>query len=238
MIRDTIFFDLDGTLLPLNRDLFAAQFSDLIQNQDFKTAVGRPISGLTLKRAYSYMLSPNHPERTNEQAFFDSIETQTSVEREHIEPLFNRFYAEFFDHLKSATRPEPLVKATIAVLKEKGYQLVLATNPVFPRIATLKRVAWAELNEDDFALITTYENSRFSKPHAGYYQDILDRLFLSAEQCVMVGNDIEEDLCTLSLGFEAFLLTDYLIGNIRKAPECIKGNYSDLKNWADRLPRV
>ena len=43
-------------------------------------------------------------------------------------------------------------------IKENGLLIGLATNPVFPAIATESRVSWAGLSKSDFELITTYEN--------------------------------------------------------------------------------
>ena len=85
-----------------------------------------------------------------------------------------------------------------------------ATNPVFPRIATQKRIRWAGLSEDDFLLYTTYENSRHCKPNPSYYLDVLEECGLRAEECLMVGNDAIEDMVPLSLGMKVFLLTDCL----------------------------
>ena len=39
---------------------------------------------------------------------------------------------------------------TIQELKEKGYNIILATNPIFPKVATLNRIKWANLNPNDF----------------------------------------------------------------------------------------
>ena len=44
-------------------------------------------------------------------------------------------------------------------LQKRGYRVVLATNPIFPRIGDRKTVLPLRLEPDDFALITTYENS-------------------------------------------------------------------------------
>ena len=238
MKRDTLFFDLDGTLLPLNMNAFVAQYMEILKKLDIKTSIGKHLSGYRLKRAFQYMLSPDHPDLSNEDAFFDYIQTKCKISRSRLEPLFDLFYGEYFDDLEVHAAREPMVREIVDIVKHKGYRLVLATNPIFPRIATEKRMRWAGLDEKDFVYITTFDNSRYSKPHLGYYQDVLDNLKLSAEQCIMIGNNVFEDLCALSLGFDAFLLTDYLIGDIRKAPECAKGNYSDLKKWAEALPAV
>ena len=70
---------------------------------------------------------------------------------------------------------------------------------------------WAGLDQNDFELFTTYENSRFCKPNVKYYEDILEKLELKAEECLMIGNDVREDMVTKSLGMKVFLLTDCLI---------------------------
>ena len=88
---------------------------------------------------------------------------------------------------------------------------MLATNPLFPAIATESRIRWAGLNKDDFELYTTYENSCFCKPNLDYYREILSRLGLQPEECLMVGNDVGDDMVARELGMQVFLLTDCLI---------------------------
>ena len=99
----------------------------------------------------------------------------------------------------------------ISLLKQKGITPVLATNPIFPAIATESRIRWAGLQPEDFALYTTYENSRFCKPNLRHYQDILNHLGLSPENWLMVGNDVGEDMVARELGMDVFLLTPCLI---------------------------
>jgi FMN phosphatase YigB (HAD superfamily) len=92
----------------------------------------------------------------------------------------------------------------------------LATNPVFPEVATRARVKFAGIAPESFKLITTYENSHFAKPRREYYEEILNSLGLCAEECVMVGNDTSDDLPAASLGMRVFILEHCLInkGNI------------------------
>ena len=105
----------------------------------------------------------------------------------------------------------PQAAEAVKRAKALGFRTVLATNPIFPAVATESRVRWAGLQPEDFALITTYEDTRHCKPNPDYYRDILERLRLSPEECLMVGNDATEDLAAASAGLEVFLLTDCLI---------------------------
>ena len=56
-----------------------------------------------------------------------------------------------------------------------------------------------------------YENSRYCKPNPDYYREILGQLHLQPEECLMVGNDVSDDMVARKLGMEVFLLTDCLI---------------------------
>ncbi|MEX1306922.1 MAG: HAD family hydrolase [Eubacteriales bacterium] len=236
MVRDTVFFDLDGTLLPLDMDAFMESYMQKVEMLDDGHPGG--VSQALLHQAFQYMMSDTHPGVTNKAAFFGFIKEKAGVSESDLQDRLTVFYGHPFDTLKAFTRTEPISADVVKTLKAKGYRLILATNPVFPRKVTDKRIAWAGLNQQDFEYITAYENASSVKPHLSYYREILSNLGLKGEQCYMVGNSVKEDLCAAILGFEVYLLTDYLIGNIDEAPECEKGNYSDLKKWAEALPPV
>ena len=117
-----------------------------------------------------------------------------------------------------------------------GYRVVLATNPLFPAIATRNRIRWAGLNPEDFELVTTYENSHYCKPNPDYYREILGKLSLDGSQCLMVGNDVGEDMIAGILGMKVFLLTDCLInsagGDISVYPN---GSFPELLHYIRSL---
>ena len=122
------------------------------------------------------------------------------------------------------------------MLKEKKYRIVLATNPVFPGIATESRIRWAGLQPSDFELYTTYENSHYCKPNVAYYEEILQKIGCRPEECVMIGNDVAEDMVVQKIGMRAFLLTDCLINqsgeDISVYPH---GTFVDLKEYLIRI---
>ena len=114
--------------------------------------------------------------------------------------------------------------------------MVLATNPIFPRIATENRIRWAGLGPDDFALITTYENSTYCKPNPAYYREILEKLGRKAEECLMVGNDVVEDGAAQRLGIPVFFLTPCLINPQGKDISAIPhGGFDELAAYLGQL---
>ena len=130
----------------------------------------------------------------------------------------------------------PCAAEIVHSLQKRGYRVALATNSIFPRIATENRIRWAGLEPDDFALITTYENSTYCKPNPAYYREILGKLSLKAEECLMVGNDVVEDGAAQKLGIPVFFLTPCLINPQGKDISAIPhGGFDELAAYLDRL---
>ena len=205
-----IFFDLDGTLLPMDQDIFIkAYFSRLAA----KLAPHGYDPEKLIKAIWggTAAMVKNDGSVTNEDAFWNYFFTIFGAKAREDEPIFADFYRAEFQQVQNSCGFDPRAAQTVAALKEMGFTLVLATNPIFPAMATESRMAWAGLERGDFALYTTYENSRHCKPNPDYYRDILAHLGANAEECLMVGNDVTEDMVAATLGMNVFLLTDCLI---------------------------
>ena len=150
-------------------------------------------------------------------------------------PIFDEYYRNEFNEVKSDCGFNPEAAATVKKLKENGYKLILATNPIFPAVATESRIEWAGLDKRDFELYTTYENSHYCKPNPAYYSEILKKLSLNPSECLMVGNDATEDTAANELGIEVFLLTDCLINkkgiDISRYPN---GGFDELLEYIEK----
>jgi len=152
------------------------------------------------------------------------------------EPVLRGFYENEFQGVQSVCGCHPAAAEIVRDLKARGIRVVLATNPVFPAVATESRIRWAGLEPSDFELYTTYENSRYCKPTLAYYEDILASLGVSGEECVMVGNDVSEDMITERLGMKTFLLTDCLINkNGEDISKWAHGGFEELKEFLMQL---
>jgi FMN phosphatase YigB (HAD superfamily) len=134
--------------------------------------------------------------------------------------------------LQELIRPVPLAKQIIAECSEKKVPLVLATNPVFPKFMIQARMQWAELDEASFTHVTSYENSHYCKPQAGYFRDIAKLLDLPVEKCLMVGNDLSHDLAAVGVGMTTYLVDTWLVE--RGGPEwpCeYRGDHGGLQKF-------
>ena len=127
-------------------------------------------------------------------------------------------------------------KALVDKLNASGIKVLLATNPLFPAAATESRMRWAGLSPDDFIFYTTYENSRYCKPNLEYYKWLLAKADISANECLMVGNDVGDDMVAEKLGMKVFLLTDCLINKTENNVTDFKhGNFAELVKYIEEL---
>lgn len=206
----TVLFDLDGTLLPMDQETFVKEYFGRISAKLAPQGYEPRKLVETIWRGTGAMVE-NNGRKTNEEVFW---EVATTVYGDRIikdKHLFDEFYEEEFGKIKTVCGHHPAAAEIVHGLKEKGYRVVLATNPIFPARATQWRIQWAGLQPEDFELYTTYENSSYCKPNLDYYRQILDKLHLVPEECMMVGNDAGEDMIAKQLGMQVFLLTDCLI---------------------------
>ncbi len=206
----TVLFDLDGTLLPMDQDQFVGAYFKLLAKK--LAPLGYDPQKLVegIWGGTSAMVA-NDGTKPNEEAFWQYFCSRFGEQAREDEPTFAAFYREEFQQVQQVCGFRKEAKQVIDLLREKGLRIILATNPIFPAIATESRIRWAGLETTDFAHYTTYENSRFCKPNLDYYRDILEKFDLQPQECLMVGNDVGEDMVARELGMEVFLLTDCLI---------------------------
>ena len=233
-MRKAVFFDLDGTLLPLDMHRFSRIYYKMIKRAGFFDRISKDKGEDIFKKAI-YAMFANDGRALNRDVFFETIEKLSGVSGQALLPYMESFYRNEYKKVKRCTRTDKRAVETVMELKRKGLRLILATNPVFPEIATDQRIAWASLSPSDFEYISYYDNSSYFKPNPKYYQDILDKTGLLASECYIVGNDVTEDMSATALGFKGFLVLDHVIGDMERAPECEQGNYSDLLDFARSL---
>ena len=223
-----IFFDLDGTLLPLDEKLFVdIYFAELskvfsVYNIDSKKLVE------TIWTA-THEIIKNDGKRTNEEAFWDKFKSIVNIDLSDVKEVLKKFYAnEFFTKLKKCSTENSLAKVAVELAKKNGRKVVLATNPVFP-IDALVRLKWTGLDIDDFDYVTHYSNSSFSKPNPKYYLDLCKKLDVEPKECLMIGNDERQDIfAASSAGMNCYLVTDYLYTYPECKVNCEKGSFKDL----------
>ena len=229
-----ILFDLDGTLLPMDLSTFTRAYFGLLiqylithgyQKEKVEEALGK---GVTCMMA-------NDGSKTNETAFwqvFHGIISQRNDET----AIFETFYNTEFGKLRDVCGFDARAALCVQKAREKADKVILATNPLFPLTATEQRAAWAGCPASLFDYVTSFEHASFSKPNLNYYKKILTKEKLNAEDCLMIGNNVDEDiLAAKKAGMDTYLLTDCLIGDPTASPDAKQGNFAELLRFLESL---
>ncbi len=233
-----ILFDLDGTLLPMDQDVFIENYIKALTKKLSKAGY-EPTQFVNALWSGIKKMMHNDGQKNNEEVFWEKFGSFYTKNVEEDKPIFEDFYRNEFQELKSFCGQDPIVSDIISLVKQKGYRLILATNPVFPPVAVESRISWAGLSPLDFEMYTNYENSSYSKPDPRYYDEVAKKIGLAPSECLMIGNDVRDDMSAKKIGMEVFLVTNYLI-NIKKLDisEYPNGDYKTLYKFIQNMPDV
>lgn len=188
-----VLFDLDGTLLDNDMDAFITAFL-----RRFAPHIAHRIAPDPFAQAWmgamQAMLHNTDLGLTNQNVFDLTFYPHVGVLRDELLPSIEAFYATSYRSLRSLTRPRPGGRETVQAMLDAGMDVVIATNPIFPAEAVAQRLDWAGVSDLPFALVTSSENMHAAKPNLRYYREILDLIHRTPDECVMVGDDLINDI--------------------------------------------
>lgn len=188
-----ILFDLDGTLIDNDMDIFLPPY--------FK-ALTKKVAGIVdptklipqLTASTQAMVMKTNAAWTMEQAFAADFFPKIGVPSEQLLPLFDDFYMHEYNELRAFVQPIDFSRRLVARAFEKNYRVVIATMPVFPGIAIRQRLTWGNIADFPYTLVTDYETMHASKPHSAYYSEIAKMIGVDPQNCLMVGNEVKNDI--------------------------------------------
>lgn len=191
MIR-AVLFDLDGTLLPHDFDVFLRRYLGGLRAWFAEHAPGIDVVGPVMATGEAMLRSDG--QRTLEEVCVGALYSHFPAgSRGRLEPLFWEFYRRAFPALGAGIVPDPSAARAVSACRDRGVTVVLATNPVFPPIAIEERARWAGLDLAQFDLVASWDMHQ-CKPHPGYYAELAAAIALPASECLMIGNDVAQDL--------------------------------------------
>jgi len=228
-----ILFDLDGTLLPVSQE----QFVQVYFKQLCKKICSYGYSAEALMQGIwksTHAMIKNDGSRMNQEVFWDTFSACLGKESLLLHDTLDLFYQNEFQTLKAVTWENPLAVKAVAAAKKLASDVVLATNPIFPRCAVETRLSWIGLAASDFSYVTSYENSHYCKPNSRYYEEILAHFKARPCDCLMIGNDVTEDIeACRAVGIDTYLVTDCLIdtGAGTDLSSVTKGTFPELMQF-------
>lgn len=235
-MKKLIMTDLDCTLLTMNQDLYIKKYiEEIVKLFNDNGYNGKKIAKATMNA--SMMMLKNDGSRTNKDAFEESFKAVVGEHADKVIDIFPQVYGDRYENIKCITQVNPYAQEIVKLMREKAQYVVVATQPMFPKEAVIKRLSWTNLKADDFDYLTIYDESSYSKPNPEYYQEIMDRFSATPQDTLMIGNDVNEDILPCEkIGVDTFLVLDGLI-NVQNhdTKNLRQGYYQDLINYLKTL---
>ncbi|MGM9605565.1 MAG: HAD family hydrolase [Faecousia sp.] len=213
MKYQAILFDMDGTLVPMETNEFVKGYFQLLFRKLAKYGLDPNQFGRNMWAGVSAMVG-NDGAATNEERFWQVFCQLTGTDKDTINADCLEFYGNEFQQARQFTGENPLAAEAVRLAREKAGKVILATNPMFPMVGQQTRMSWVGLKPSDFDLVTSYEYERYCKPNPMYYTSICQRMGLDPAQCLMIGNDENEDMYAgIRAGLNCWLITDWMISS-------------------------
>jgi len=223
-----VLFDLDGTLLDLDLGAFLNRYFITLGSVASPHFPGVDFMGALLAST-SAMQRP-HPGRTNKEVFDDDFLARTKVDLDGHREMLDTFYRDVFPTLGDGYGPARGARAAVETARALGLRVAVATQPIFPAVAIMHRLAWAGLADVEFDAITTYETMRACKPLPAYFEQTAAMIGCAPDECMMVGDDSGLDLPAAAVGMRTFY-----VGDDPKACADHRGTFEDLSALLPRL---
>ncbi len=205
MTIEALLIDFDNTLVLFNEDQFLLSYAQLAYPywQDFfdESTFFQKLLQSTLQMIH------NDGRMTNDEAFTNNFIAETpKLSYFECTTRFHQFYKESFQQLSKIVKEVPYARQLIQQVIDAGIPVVIATNPIFPELATQIRISWANLSDLEITLTTHSENMSYCKPRPEYYQTILEIINQKPQDCLMAGNDPRSDMSASVIGLKTFLV--------------------------------
>lgn len=220
-----LLLDLDGTLLGSKPHLHLAFIYRTILYFG-KRGIG-PVKALRALHGLRMGIENHEPGKLNSSRAAFRFGKVLGLEEVAAKKMAVEMTNEIFPHLKACFFPIAGA-ADFMHWARTRYELVLATNAVWPREIVLLRLKWAGLDPKMFRFIANNDEMHHCKPSVHYYEELLEKLNITPKEALMIGDSVHKDLPAKNVGIPVFLLSNE--GCAVPTEESVwKGNFAALK---------
>jgi FMN phosphatase YigB (HAD superfamily) len=237
----TVLFDLDDTLINNNAEHFTRAYLGLL-GKHLQEKVDSKIMIPALLEGTRRMVEKTSISNTLEETFDNSFYPAIKLDKSQIASRIRDFYDKIFPLLQPETSPRPLAVEVVKECLARGWQVAVATNPLFPMAAVQHRLNWAglDIKEIPFMAVTSFDTYHFSKPQPAFFAEVTARIGAFNHPVVMVGNDLDDDIIPAGkAGLPVFWLTD----TSEPLPDGLpngssSGNLEKLIPWLEEIEKI
>ncbi|MBX3080424.1 MAG: HAD-IA family hydrolase [Anaerolineae bacterium] len=207
-----VLLDLDDTLLRTNTDAFVQRYVRLLIEKAASVFTSHNPDQLSraLRQAVGLVLQNTDPTTSNVQLATNYFSEQTGITAQEWITFQQKFHQDAYLSLGALVSPIPTARVLVERLQAMGLAVIVATNPIFLQAAIMQRLRWGNLVDLPFALITHAENMHFTKPNPHYYEEILARVGVEADEAIMVGDNVASDIVPArAAGLNTFWINEW-----------------------------
>lgn len=202
---NTLLLDLDGTLCTMDKVRFMKRYmTDMAEH--FKDII--PVDSFAPHIMKSSAFASSHPSPNYSwgEVFINHFAEGFGLKANGMLGRFMDFFVKDFPQYCSMVTPHPLTAKLLQITAEKGYKLACASNCLMPKIAIEERMRCCGIDPARFDFIPGMEYMHHSKPNPLFFQEIADNLGVEPGDCLVVGNDMDEDMCAADIGMKTFFI--------------------------------
>jgi len=180
----SILFDLDNTLIDF------LTFKKETAKAAAKAMVAHGLK-MSETEAYGKIFSVYDEKGIEYQKTFFEVLKPLGLDINQAEKIQQAAIIAYLKRKFEVLRPYPMVKPTLSRLREKGLKLGIVTDA--PRNKAWQRLVLSGL-ENEFDFVITLDDTLNKKPHPTPFKLAIEKLEMSASDCLFVGDNPEADI--------------------------------------------
>ena len=194
-----VLLDLDNTLLYNPDCQFASAFRQRFEDH-FVESCGAAGAADALRRGIGLAIESADGRLTNAELMLGCLTDSMGLRHLTVSQELESFYAHTYNQLRDLTSPMAGADQMIETLLNANILVAIATNPIYPEAAILRRLGWAGLSKfiSSFAFVTHSENMHFAKPNPAYFAEAVARVGVEPDESLAIGDSVTNDIVPAS----------------------------------------
>lgn len=234
-----VLFALDNTLLHGDEGTFTGEYLRLADAY-FADVWHMTSTARLLEDINRALAAPRDAQATNSGLAAGLLAAAAGHSPQTVREALDVFFDTRFPALRDCFQPAAGAADALALAREQGLAVVIATNALYPAAAVRQQLAWAGLPADSetYALVTTGDNMHFARPDPAYYAEIVARVGVEPDEALIVGSSLTHDIQPAA---QARLRTYHVNGRDTTSADAA-GSLADFTRqmaadgWLDTLP--